>query len=119
MRALPVDYRRCREDACAEGAESGQIWRSRSGERVTAFTHVVDCRAGAGAGSGGEDGGGERDGAANCSGSRAGNLYLQYWFYYPGSATGEGSIPGVKQGIRWASTKLGKPSFHKDDWEDQ
>lgn len=45
MRALPVDYRRCREDACAEGAESGQIWRSRSGERVTAFTHAGGTHA--------------------------------------------------------------------------
>ncbi|MGI9557997.1 MAG: hypothetical protein ACR2N5_08655 [Solirubrobacterales bacterium] len=54
---------------------------------------------------------------AACSGRRAGNLYLQYWFYYPGSATGEGSIPGVKKGIRWASTRLGRPSFHPDDWE--
>jgi hypothetical protein len=75
---------------------------------VTAFTHVVDCRPVVG------------DGAANgydCSGRRAGNLYQQYWFYYPGSATAEGSLPGAKQGIRWASTKLGKPSFHRDDWE--
>ncbi len=111
MRALPVDYRRCRADACAEGSETGSIWRSRSGEPVVAFTHVVDCRAGFDAGPGGGSGG------VDCSGRRAGNLYLQYWFYYPGSATGEGSIPGVRQGIRWASTKLGRPSYHRDDWE--
>jgi hypothetical protein len=109
MRALPVDYRRCRQDSCAEGAESGSIWRSQTGEPVAAFTHVVDCRADAefSAEAAGPD----------CSGRRAGKLYLQFWFYYPGSATAEGSIPGVKDGIRWASTKLGKPSFHPDDWE--
>ena len=111
MRTLPVDYRRCRQDACAEGAESGSIWHSRAGEPVVAFTHTIDCRAGAAAGSSGEET------TADCSGTRAGKLYLQYWFYYPGSATAEGSIPGVKDGIRWASTKLGKPTFHRDDWE--
>jgi hypothetical protein len=113
MRALPVDYRRCREDACAEGAESGSIWRSRVGEPVVAFTRVVDCRAGAGEGPGGEDGG------ADCSGRRAGNLYLQYWFYYPGSATGGGDIPIVKSLVR-AAGKAVPPvpaSRHEDDWK--
>ena len=46
MRALPVDYRRCREDGCAEGAETGEIWRSRLGEPAVAFIHAIDCRAG-------------------------------------------------------------------------
>ena len=111
MRALPVDYRRCRQDGCAEGAESGSIWRSRTGEPVVAFTHTIDCRPGAPVASS------TKAAAIDCSGTRAGNLYLQFWFYYPGSATAEGSIPGVKDGIRWASTKLGKPSYHHDDWE--
>ena len=53
---------------------------------------------------------------ADCSGARAGNLYLQYWFYYPGSATGEGSTP-LKGAIRKASSAVGKPTFHRDDWE--
>lgn len=109
MRALPVDYRRCRQDSCAEGAESGSIWRSRTGEPVAAFTHVVDCRADSELGAAGAE--------PDCSGRRAGKLYLQYRFYYPGSATAEGSIPVVKDGIRWASTKVGKSSFHKDAWE--
>jgi hypothetical protein len=113
MRALPVDYRRCRSDSCAEGADSGSIWLSQQGEQVTAFTHVVDCRSAAAQ---------LPDRAriseqADCSGQRSGKLYLQYWFYYPGSATAEGSLPKVSEGIRWASAKIGKPSFHRDDWE--
>ena len=45
MRALPVDYRRCREDACSTGAPTGEVWRSSTGEPVVAFVHVVDCGA--------------------------------------------------------------------------
>jgi len=41
----------------------------------------------------------------DCSGARAGNLYLQYWTYYADSATLRG-IPIV-----------GAEGFHKDDWE--
>jgi hypothetical protein len=107
MLALPVDYRRCREDPCAEGAPSGQIWRSRTGEPVVAFVHVVDCRAASAART-------ERDGM-DCTGHRAGNLYLQYWFYYPGSATAEGRV--FDEAIREASAAFGKPSYHPDDWE--
>ena len=70
-----------------------------------AFTHVVDCRESA-----------PGSPAADCSGERSGNLYLQYWFYYPGSATGEGSTP-LKGAIRTASSAVGKPSHHRDDWE--
>jgi hypothetical protein len=72
MRAVPVDYRRCREDACAQGAPSGQIWRSRTGEPVVAFVHEVDCRAASATRT--------ARGRMDCSGDRAGNLYLQYWF---------------------------------------
>lgn len=107
MRALPVDPRRCREDACAEGPADGPVARSGAGEPAVAFTHVIDCRPGAppAAARG-----------ADCSGERAGNLYLQYWFYYPGSATAEGSTP-LKPLIRRGSAALGRPSFHPDDWE--
>ena len=108
MRALPVDYRRCREDACAEGPEEGDATRSNAGEPVVAFTHAIDCRPDAAAET-------EASGA-DCSGVRAGNLYLQYWFYYPGSATAEGSTP-LRKPIRDASTALGKPTYHPDDWE--
>ena len=107
MRALPVDYRRCREDACSTGAPTGEVWRSSTGEPVVAFVHVVDCRAIAMRPT-------ERRGG-HCSGDRGGHLYLQYWFYYAGSATAEGEVvPGV---IRDLSTALGTPSFHRDDWE--
>jgi hypothetical protein len=105
MRALPVDYRECREDACADGADSGDVDRTEAGLPVTLFVHVVDCRPGAAVPNG-----------VDCSAGRAGNLYLQYFAYYPGSATGEGSTP-LSGLIRDASTALGSPSFHPDDWE--
>lgn len=108
MTALPVDFRRCRADACAAGGGQGRLSRSNAGEPVTAFTHVIDCRAGRAAATAAA--------GANCSGERAGNLYLQFWFYYPGSATGEGSTP-LKRPIRSVSAALGKPSYHPDDWE--
>jgi hypothetical protein len=108
MRALPVDFRACRYDACAEGPEGGAVSRTGAGLRTVAFTHVIDCRAGRVAAT--EAWGG------NCSGPRRGNLYLQYWLYYPGSATAEGSTP-LKHPIRRVSTALGRPSYHPDDWE--
>jgi hypothetical protein len=108
MSALPVDYRRCREDACAAGPGEGAVSRSDAGEPVTAFTHVIDCRPAAAAET--------ESRGADCYGERAGNLYLQYWFYYPGSATAEGSTP-LKPLIRKGSTAVGKPTYHPDDWE--
>ena len=93
MRALPVDYRSCREDACADGAESGPVSESLAGEPVTAFVHVVDCRDAAAATLEGYE----------CTGDRTGRLYLQYWLYYPGSAT--------------ARAVLGDAGAHPDDWE--
>ncbi|HEX2359820.1 MAG TPA: hypothetical protein VHH72_08395 [Solirubrobacterales bacterium] len=108
MTALPVDYRRCRADGCAAGRPDGAVVRSDSGERIVAFTHVIDCRS--------EGAAASRKRGADCSGERAGNLYLQYWFYYPGSATAEGSTP-LKGVIRKASAELGHPTHHRDDWE--
>ena len=103
MRALPVDFRSCREDACAEGRPGIRVARSLTGETATVFAHVVDCRPGS-----------ETAGAV-CTGAAAGNRYLQYWLYYPGSATGEGAVaPGV---VREVSSALGMPSYHPDDWE--
>lgn len=96
-RALPVDFRRCRATTCADGAEEGLVHRSDERLPVTAFVHVVDCRAG------------EREASeaagANCSGARAGNLYLQLWFYYANSATLR-DVPIA-----------GEEGFHRDDWE--
>ena len=60
MRALPVDYRTCREDPCSLGPEEGEVTQSFDGEPVTLFTHAVE---------------------------RGESLYLQYWAYYPGSDT--------------------------------
>jgi hypothetical protein len=108
MRTLPVDFRACRSNACAEGPESGAVTRTGEGLRVVAFTHAIDCRAGHVAST--EAWGG------NCSGARAGNLYLQYWLYYPGSATAEGSTP-LKAPIRSLSSALGHSTYHPDDWE--
>ena len=103
MRALPVDYRRCRQDACAEGAETGTVWRSRAGESTVAFTRVIDCRPGF-----------QTDGTG-CSGRRSGHVYVQYWLYYPGSATGEGSL--APRLVRDLTSAVGRSSYHPDDWE--
>jgi hypothetical protein len=96
-RALPVDFRRCRSSACADGPERGFVRRSDRGLPVTAFVHVVDCRPEAAEVS-------EAEGA-DCYGARAGNLYIQYWTYYADSATLRG-IPG-----------LDTAGYHRDDWE--
>jgi hypothetical protein len=108
MTALPVDFRTCRSDPCAEGPGDGAVNRTNEGRLVSAFTHVVDCRDG--------HRGATEAWGADCSDARAGNLYLQYWLYYPGSATAEGSTP-LKNPIRRVSTALGHPSHHPDDWE--
>ena len=95
MTAMPVDYRRCRIDQCAAGAGEGTVLRSRA-RRAGRRLHPRD-RLPRGASPSAE---------GDCSGERAGNLYLQYWFYYPGSATGEGSTP-LKGLIRKASSAAG------------
>ncbi|HEX5984821.1 MAG TPA: hypothetical protein VFY69_11500 [Solirubrobacterales bacterium] len=96
-KALPVDFRRCRHSECSDGPGEGSVHRTDHGLPVTAFVHVVDCR----------EGEAERTEAegADCSGGRAGNLYLQYWTYYADSATLRG-IPVV-----------GRKGYHADDWE--
>jgi hypothetical protein len=108
MTTLPVDFRVCRSDLCAEGPDTGAVTRSMEGARVVAFTHVIDCRSGRVAEA--EAWGGV------CSGSRRGSLYLQYWLYYPGSATAEGSTR-LKGPIRRLSAALGHSTYHPDDWE--
>lgn len=95
MVALPVDYRRCREPACSDGPETGAVGRSTSGEGVVAFVHVIDCRPSAAAEA--------RAAGYECSGERAGNVYVQYFFYYPTSSTAK-ALPG-------------DAGFHPDDWE--
>ncbi len=95
-RAVPVDFRSCRSTPCGDAAEQGLVARTDRGLPVSAFVHVVDCRT--------EEVGSEAAGA-DCSGSRAGRLYIQYWLYYADSATLRG-IPIV-----------GEAGFHADDWE--
>ena len=95
MRALPVDFRSCHEDPCSLGAPAGEVLASAGGEPVTMFVHVVDCRTDAAEGS-------ARDGY-DCSGERAGRLYVQYWAYYPGSHT--------------LKALSGDAGHHRDDWE--
>lgn len=96
-RALPVDFRRCRSTECSDGAGEGLVQKTDAGLPVTAFVHVIDCR----------EGEAERTeaGGADCSGRRAGNLYMQMWFYYPDSATLRG-MPVA-----------GEKGYHADDWE--
>lgn len=96
-RAVPVDFRRCRSSACGDGAGHGYVRRTDAGLPVSAFVHVVDCRPGAAEAS-------EAEGA-DCSGARAGNLYIQYWTYYADSATLR-SVPVI-----------GDEGYHPDDWE--
>ncbi len=96
-RAVPVDFRRCRETACGDATEHGYVKRTNSGLPVSAFVHVIDCRPDAAERSEGE--------GADCSGPRAGNLYLQYWTYYADSATLR-DVPLV-----------GEEGYHPDDWE--
>jgi hypothetical protein len=104
MRALPVDYRDCREDACANGAESGSVSSTKAGFPVALFVHAIDCRPGTPSGF--------SLAGADCSGGRRGNVYLQYFAYYPGSATGEGSL--APDAIR---DLTGGATYHPDDWE--
>jgi len=102
-RALPVDFRRCRRPACADGSARGLVEHTDSGLPVAAFVHVIDCReAAAGGGSSGSESAGS---PPDCSGERAGYLYVQYWLYYPDSATMRG-VPVA-----------GARGFHRDDWE--
>lgn len=90
--SLPVDYRRCRERSCADSIRHGSLDRTQTGLPPTAFTHVVDCRDAEAAAAAGYD----------CSGERAGIVYIQYWLYYPDSLThGLGRVGG----------------YHVDDWE--
>jgi hypothetical protein len=91
--AVPIDWRRCRSTICGDGRAEGDVRRTDADLPVTAFVHAVDCRPGS------------ETAGADCSGRRAGNLYLQYWLYYADSATLRG-VPIV-----------GEKGYHRDDWE--
>jgi hypothetical protein len=96
-RAVPVDFRRCRETGCGDAPRDGYVTHTDAGLPVTAFVHVIDCRP---------DAVGDTEGeGADCTGSRADNLYIQYWTFYADSATFRG-VP-----------VLGDEGYHRDDWE--
>ncbi len=78
MLGLPVDFRTCRSPYCADGAGEGEVVESTAGEPVTLFTRVI-----------------ERDGST----------YVQYWAYYPESASLRGA-PVLKE-----------KGYHPHDWE--
>jgi hypothetical protein len=96
-KAVPVDFRRCRDSECGGSSASGSIHRTDEGLPVTAFVHVIDCRPAAVVAT--------EAAGANCSGARAGNLYVQLWTYYADSATLRG-VPIA-----------GERGYHEDDWE--
>lgn len=87
--SLPVDPRDCRDRACSDTSEAGPLGRSFEDHPATAFVRVIDCRLDPPA-----------DGV-DCSGGRGGHVYIQYWLYYPDSAT----------------RPLGRKGYHRDDWE--
>lgn len=89
--SMPVDYRECRQRSCADSINPGHVRLTQTGLRPAAYVHVIDCRESA-----------RRDDDLDCEGARNGNVYLQYWLYYPDSEThGLGRLGG----------------YHLDDWE--
>lgn len=97
-RQIPIDWRRCRDVACAVAPDDRDldVHRSDAGLPITVFTHL----------------------------SRRGDRrYIQYWFYYPDSNTtwaGSDRIwnyspPGQIARLVTGSDRY--PGFHEDDWE--
>ena len=89
--SLPVDYRRCREHACADAPDDHDLdtHRSSAGQPATVFTRRL---------------------------RRRGRLYLAYWLYYPDSST---AVLGSDKVWNHSLLRLahGYPGFHRDDWE--
>ncbi len=75
---LPVDFRSCRSPGCADAGGTGELNGSAAGEPVTRFTRVLE---------------------------RKGATYIQYWAYYPESA----SLRGLPV--------LERRGYHPHDWE--
>jgi hypothetical protein len=75
---MPVDFRSCRSPGCASGPDSGTIETSDAGEPATLFTRVI---------------------------RHDGTIWIQYWAYYPESA----SLRGVPV--------LEDRGYHVHDWE--
>jgi hypothetical protein len=97
--SLPVDFRRCRNRACADTSVTGAVRRSHTGTEPTAFTRVIDCR------------GPEPPGDADCTGDRAGNVYLQVRVSPDGShvarASSHSGYNGGPPGLRNALSDMG------------
>jgi hypothetical protein len=100
-RQLPVDYRHCREAACAAAPDDPDLDVHRTTEAAhpaTAFTHLA---------------------------RRDGETFVQYWLYYPDSNTaalGSDELwphvgPLVHLGARLLTGSSGYPGYHRDDWE--
>lgn len=89
--SLPVDFRDCRELTCSDAVGTRALARSHAGDPITAFVRVIDCR----------EGGGSTEGVECTRPDADDNLYLQYWFYYPDSAT----------------KPFGAKGYHAHDWE--
>jgi hypothetical protein len=98
---LPVDFRRCRAHRCSDAADARgeDVWRSRAGRRATVFTHAVDRR------------------------EAGGDLFLQYWLYYPDSTYNgtaralSRATPGVLAYTPAGLISRKAAGFHRDDWE--
>jgi len=91
-RSIPVDFRSCREAACAAAPDDRDldVHRSEAGLPATVFTRVI---------------------------RRDGNTYLQYWFYFPDS-----NSTVARSDDLWdlGPRRLGfgeYPGYHRDDWE--
>ena len=89
---MPVDFRFCRSPICADPVPGSELRESGAGEETTLFTRVIDCRRRPGPGKG-------------CEGLAEGNLYIQYWAYFPESATFRG-VPVLES-----------RGHHPHDWE--
>lgn len=98
---LPVDYRRCRSHRCSDAGDlaATDVWRSAVGSQATVFTRVVDRRSG------------------------GGDLFVQYWLYYPDSTyQGVAYAAGRAMPRALARTPIGTltravAGHHDDDWE--
>jgi hypothetical protein len=93
---LPVDYRHCRAHACSDApaAPGADVWRSRRGRRATVFTRAIDRRP------------------------AGGDLFVQYWLYYPDS-TFAGPARAAGRALRGtaAGALLDRVAgHHPDDW---
>jgi hypothetical protein len=98
-RQLPVDWRDCRRTACAEAPDEPglDVHRTHAGERATAFTRLL---------------------------RRDGKTFIQYWLYYPDSATFLAGTDALWDGVWRRAGRHGLvrrppayPGSHRDDWE--